>query len=87
MLDLRTGESVQFRPMIGSEAVDAIFANTYRGEYLQAAGQPSAHWQAAVGLIRGVAVFELSRPRELGRLAGDVGRIAEFVRQLETKER
>jgi hypothetical protein len=87
VLDLRTEESVQFRPMIGSEAVEAIFANTYRGEYLQAAGQPSAHWQAAVGLIRGVAVFELSRPRELGRLAGDVGRIAEFVRQLETKER
>lgn len=85
VLALRGGEILQFRPITGSEAAEVIFANTYRGEYLQAAGNPSMHWEATISLIRKVPLFELSRPRNLSRLGGDIGRIAEFVRQLETK--
>jgi hypothetical protein len=85
VLDLCVGEARKFRPIVGSEAADVIFANTYRGEYLNAAGHPASHWRTVIGLVRDVPIFELSRPRKLGELGTDVDRIAEFIRQGDAK--
>lgn len=87
ILKLSVGQALEFRPVVGSKAADIIFANTYRGEYLRLAGQPSLHWQAAIQLLRHVPVYVLNRSREWGRLADDVGRIAEFVGQSDAKAR
>ena len=44
---------------------EAIFANTYRGEYLDLVGTSLSHWEACIRLIKRVPVFALSRPWSL----------------------
>ena len=83
VFNLQTREALQFRPITGAAAADAIFANTYRGEYLGPVGDPSSHWQAAIRLIRTIPLLELSRPRDLGGLADQIEPIVELVRQID----
>jgi hypothetical protein len=54
--------------LAGSAAAEAVFANTYRGSYLQSAGAKESHWRAAVRLVRSVPVFRASRPWNLKNL-------------------
>lgn len=66
---LATGNSVAVRRLGGSEAAEAIFANTYRGQYVRSAGNPHTHWSASLGLISSTPIFELSRPWDLNGIA------------------
>jgi hypothetical protein len=47
--------------LTGTEAIEVVFANTYRGGYLPIAGSAQAHWAAALSLIRSTPVFRAER--------------------------
>jgi hypothetical protein len=85
LFHLCAGEAFHLRPVIGSEAADIVFANTYRGEYVQPAGRPAAHWDAAMRLIQRTPIFEFCRPVDLARLGVDLARIVEFIRRNDAK--
>lgn len=85
VLLLSEGQSLAFRRVLGSAAMDAVFANTYRGEYVQRAGRPSTHWEGVIRLIGVAPILEFVRPRDLQNLAEQVRMIANFIRQGETK--
>jgi hypothetical protein len=48
-------------PLPGIEAADAIFANTYRGEYLTQTSGHREHWESAIRLVRATPVFRAIR--------------------------
>lgn len=72
---LGTGDRLNFRPLQGFELAEAIFANTYRGGYLRAVGDPRAHWSAAMRLGGGTPIFLLERPWDFDRISGDLAGI------------
>ena len=45
----------------GMEAADAVFANTYRGRYIDSMNQQRPHWEATLNLIRTTPIFRLER--------------------------
>lgn len=58
---LDQGPEFSIVPLHGIEAADAVFANTYRGEYLAKTSGHEQHWQSAVRLVRGTPVFRAVR--------------------------
>ena len=58
---LDRGETQQIRPIAGSAAVDAVFANTYRGDYIETVGSSRDHWAATVKLVQHVPIFHADR--------------------------
>ncbi len=74
--DFRIGQ------LTGAEAVEALFANTYRGAFVQTAGDPREHWDAALRLIRQVPIFRLSRPWKLAGMADHLAEISAHARQV-----
>lgn len=58
---LDRGDRFSIEPMSGSEAAEAVFANTYRGAYVSAASAQTAHWQSAVRLVQKRPVFRATR--------------------------
>jgi hypothetical protein len=64
----------------GAEAADMLFANTYRGAYVQTAGNPRAHWTACVQLVATTPIFRLSRSRDLARMTQDIPAILAHAR-------
>ena len=58
---LAPGESHRIEPLEGRAAAEAIFANTYRGAFVEAAGQQVPHWSASMALLRATPVFAVAR--------------------------
>lgn len=58
---LDKGPEFSIVPLRGIEAADAVFANTYRGEYLAKTSRQEQHWESAVRLVRGTPVFRAVR--------------------------
>ena len=58
---LTEGDEMQLSPMEGLEAVDAVYANTYRGRYAATAGTSRDHWASCVNLIRKTPVVRFQR--------------------------
>ena len=58
---LDRGAEFSIVPLRGIEAADAVFANTYRGEYLAKTSGQQQHWESAVRLVRGTPVFRAIR--------------------------
>lgn len=56
----RDGE-FRIDPLTGVAAAEGVFANTYRGGYLQSVGCPVNHWESSVRLVRRVSVFSAAR--------------------------
>ena len=54
---LDRGDEFSIVPLRGVQAADAVFANTYRGEYLAKTSGQKQHWESAVRLVRGTPVF------------------------------
>lgn len=77
IFELASAEYILFEKLRGLDAVEAIFANTYRGEFIAAAGDAKLHWQACMQLVSAVPVFRLHRP--LGRSTSD-----QIIAQLES---
>ena len=65
---LDRGDESSILPLRGIDAADAIFANTYRGEYLAETRGQKQHWESAVRLVRAVPVHRVVRPWNLARL-------------------
>ena len=74
-------------PLCGIEATDAIFANTYRGEYLAKTSGQKEHWESAVRLVRGTPVFRVSREWDLAVLDQQCGQILDHVSSRGTPDR
>ena len=58
---LSKGESFGVERLVGVAAAEAVFANTYRGQYLDGPDQARAHWQSCLKLISATPIFALTR--------------------------
>ena len=58
---LAKGDRFDLSTLGGMEAADAVFANTYRGRYVESTNQQRPHWEAALNLMRAAPVFRLER--------------------------
>ena len=65
---LKDGPDFRIVPRTGVGAVEALSANTYRGDYLTEAGALDDHWRACLRLAAAIPLFQLERPRDLTRL-------------------
>lgn len=58
---LAKGEEAGIQPLTGVKAAEMLFANTYRGAFLDTTSSHQAHWLACVELVRRTALFEARR--------------------------
>ena len=65
---LERADQLSLTRLDGVEAADAVFANTYRGAYVAAAGNQRDHWLSAVKLVRNVPVYRAAREWDLAKL-------------------
>lgn len=66
---LGKGDSLGFSRLQGLEAVEAIFANTYRGAYVPIIGDVRLHGESCIRLARHTPIFQSVRNWDLSRLA------------------
>jgi len=64
----------------GVDGANAVFDNTYRGEYLDRVDGHQGHWSAAIALVRKVPIYRLSRIRDIARLDEQCELILQWVR-------
>ena len=81
---LERGENWSIDPINGVEAADAIFANTYRGSYVAAAGGQREHWLSCVQLVRRLPVFRISRVWNVERFGEQWQLLLDHIRQSAT---
>jgi hypothetical protein len=79
LYELFRGETFDIQPMPPVAAMESIFANTYRGEYIELTGTARSHWEACVSVARQVPVFRLERPWDLDQGAQLAERIVEHL--------
>lgn len=65
---LDRAEHFSISQVIGVDAADAIFANTYRGSFIAAAGSFKSHWRSAIQLVQSVPVFRAARRWNLAQM-------------------
>lgn len=82
---LAEAEEFAILQLHGIEAVEQVFANTYRGGYLNAANGARNHWSSVIQLVRQVPVYRLSRPLGLGRLDLDCRQILDHSRSAQQR--
>jgi hypothetical protein len=59
----------------GLDAAEAVFAHTYRGQFVSAVRGERGHWAATIRLVQGTPVYQLSRSWGLDRLDDEGARI------------
>lgn len=79
---LDRGDVPTIEALIGVDAVEAVFANTYRGGYIGKVGSSGEHWSAAVRLVQKVPTFRLTRPWDMGELDEEAGRALRHAERL-----
>lgn len=84
---LGKGDSFSIRPLEGLEAAEAVFANTYRGAYVPAAGNVRGHWESCVKLVSSTPIFQLSRAWDLSRVSGEIQEIVAHATQIASQSR
>ena len=77
---LGKGDELKITRLQGVEAAEAMFANTYRGAYVPAAGNVEKHWQSCVRLASHTPIFQLVRAWDLDRLLGDLPTLVAHAR-------
>jgi hypothetical protein len=65
---LRRGEAFEIARLGPVDSAEVLFANTYRGAYLDQTETHMLHWQACLQLVERVPIFSLCRPWDLQRL-------------------
>lgn len=65
---LERSDSFKIETLTGLAAVEAVFANTYRGAFVAKAGGSQDHWSASVQLVRNVPIFSAGRRWGLGKM-------------------
>jgi hypothetical protein len=76
---LAAGDQFDIAPLDGVEAAQALFANTYRGRFVQSAGDPARHWRSCLALIQSTPIFRLTRRWNLAFLEADAARLVDHV--------
>ena len=79
---LAEGDGVQLSPLHGLEAVDAIFANTYRGKYAAMAGTTRDHWDSSLKLVRTTPLFCFRRRFGFDGLDAQCAQLLQFIEGL-----
>jgi hypothetical protein len=79
---LDRGAEFSIAPLRGIEAADAVFANTYRGEYLAKTGGSKQHWESGVRLVRVTPVFRAIRQWDPAVLEEQCSRLLRHARAL-----
>ena len=77
---LESGDEYSIEALGGVAATDAIFANTYRGQYLDGAEQARNHWESSLQLISTVPIFSASRRWGFDRFDEQAEKIVEHAR-------
>jgi hypothetical protein len=77
---LGSGNKFSIESLGGVAAVDAIFANTYRGQYLDGADQVRKHWQSSLNLISTIPAFTVSRRWGFDGFGEQAERLVEHAR-------
>lgn len=62
------GEAVSIEALTGAAAVEALFANTYRGEYVETSGKAPDHMRNCVTLASTAPIYRFARPLDLARI-------------------
>lgn len=78
LLDRGERQSIRKLPLL--QAAEAVFANTYRGAFVDSTGNAPTHWETAVKLIRAVPVCKLERMWDLDALDGSAQLAIDYVR-------
>jgi len=65
---LKEGDAFSVEPLSGSAAIEALFAHTYRGQFVIDAGDPKAHWQACLALAQAIPVLSVCRSMDKGKM-------------------
>ena len=73
---LERGEQFAIGPLGGVDAAQAIFANTYRGEYVARTDNAGTHLRASMALIAKTPIFRVKRRWGFDRLHVEAERIA-----------
>jgi hypothetical protein len=84
---LDRGAEFAISELRGLEAADAVFANTYRGAFVSAAGNNEVHWRSSIGLVRTLPVFRVARTWDLVSLDCQSLQILEHARLLQNRSR
>ena len=79
IFELVPGEPMSCERLAGLEAVEAVFANTYRGGFVLSAGDPTQHWQACLKLVSSVPVYRLRRPVNPESTARIIAQLTESI--------
>ena len=79
---LDRGNSLSISPLQGVEATEAVFANTYRGTYVPAAGNVQSHWESCLRLVGRIPIFRLRRAWDISHFAPDVRQIIAHAEDL-----
>jgi hypothetical protein len=82
---LDRGDEFSVVPLRGIEAADAVFANTYRGEYLAKTSGHRTHWESAVQLVRETPVFRAIRRWDPASLGEQCSHLLDHARGLPRK--
>ena len=69
----------------GIAATDAIFANTYRGQYIDGAVQARNHWESSLKLISATPIFSVSRLWGFDRFDEQAGLIIDHARGIASR--
>lgn len=69
IVELADGKKSELTRLTGVDAVNALFANTYRGTFVTSAGDAKAHWQTCLRLVESVPIFRLHRPKIVAAIA------------------
>lgn len=80
------GPEFSIEPLRGIEAADAVFANTYRGEYLAKASGQKQHWESAVRLVRETPVFRAIRQWDPATLDEQCSRLFRHARSCRERD-
>jgi len=84
---LERGEELSIGRLTGVEAVNAVFAHTYRGAYLAATNGQKAHWFSAVRLVRSTPLFRVMRRWHLAQADEQYSAVLDHARSTLDLER
>jgi hypothetical protein len=69
IVELADGRKTELTRLTGVEAVNALFANTYRGTFVASTGDAKVHWETCLRLVESVRVLRLHRPKTVAAIA------------------
>ena len=84
---LRRGDQFGIERLGPVGSAEVLFANTYRGTYLQQTATNSLHWQACLDVIRRVPLFDFVRPWGIAALGEHAASVAAHARQVASELR